>query len=196
MNATETKNALNQEIYAINESLYALEQTEALCSSRAAAYLMPQLTDVRAAMETRRADLLAQVNTLNRKIPAVKWTIVWSESSALTGENVELDGWDAFAATFARIRDAFVAEFGSEAQHYDKTKYCVEFADGETYTGRVDVNASEWHPGRCMRDFLTFYAGTNKPKWMSVATYAATLKDQPETVAQSIEFLERYEIVA
>jgi hypothetical protein len=79
---------------------------------------------------------------------------------------------------------------------YCKVKYTATFEDGETYSGRIDVQGPENDFIPCflaaMQDYVAFLAGKRKPGHMSEEVYRDYIKgNDPVEMA---EWLERLEI--
>ena len=94
--------------------------------------------------------------------------------SALCGTMQTFDGpdcWTAASKWLTRQSRTFPAQGG-----YDKHDFCVTFANGDTYEGRLDCKHAScsdpdldvaWH----VRSYQEFYAGTRRPAYMSQERY-------------------------
>lgn len=72
----------------------------------------------------------------------------------------------------------------------DKVNFWIEFADGSTYAGRLDLKPyTAPRLDSHVREFCLFMAGSRKPAYMSAADYTRALADYP---AQMIERYRRY----
>lgn len=81
---------------------------------------------------------------------------------------------------------------------YDKTDFTVHFADGQTYSGRADVEAdgSDTDLARHVREFVGFLAGTFRPLWMNDDQWAEACRqhEQDGSAKQASAFLATYQI--
>ncbi len=83
---------------------------------------------------------------------------------------------------------------------YDKCDFTIEFADGETYEGRYDmqgVTPNQRFESLSMhvRRFLSIAAGRYRPADLSVERYRAIHKHQPEEHTRGCgEWLDKYEL--
>ena len=81
---------------------------------------------------------------------------------------------------------------------YDKHDLTVTFADGETYTGRLDCTATG---GDCdvaahVREGLEFMAGAKCPAHMTPEQYTAILRADPARAGEALAFLATYDLGA
>ncbi len=81
---------------------------------------------------------------------------------------------------------------------YCKVKYTATFEDGETYSGRIDVQGPETDFNPCflaaMRDYVSFLAGKRKPAHMSEESYRKYIGASGIHGAERVEWLNRLEI--
>jgi hypothetical protein len=79
---------------------------------------------------------------------------------------------------------------------YDKHDLVVTFADGETYSGRLDCQAdgSDCNPATHIREYVEFLAGAARPSHMSEKQYSDFLRSDPARVAEAMAFLATYEL--
>lgn len=86
---------------------------------------------------------------------------------------------------------------------YDKTDFQVEWADGETYEGRYDLQQEDTTKGNLIgsqiQHFLGFHAGLFCPQSMTREQYEAHLNRSGEEEgsknrAEALNFLQNYEI--
>jgi len=129
-------------------------------------------------------------------IKAVKFTILWSEGSA--DSNLEFSTWDAVNAWLQELRDEHAANYGPSSLCYFKTKFRIDYADGEVYEGRIDVNSTDFNLGKHVYDFVSFHTGLRCPAHMTedqYQGYLSTLERRcPGTIEQYRRFVETYEI--
>lgn len=88
-----------------------------------------------------------------------------------------------------------------KAGGYDKVRFVVTFEDGETYTGRLDCKYfgdpnNDLDVRVHVREFLEFYAGVLKPRWMKPEQYEASIAEAVKdgTKAEAIAWLAKYDI--
>jgi len=110
-------------------------------------------------------------------------TIHWAESNQVA-ENTVFKSLEEANQVLRRIGRDEGGKIG-----YCKVSYSTLFEDGEVYTGRIDVTE---HDGHCfleaMRDYVSFYLGKKKPRWMTEEQYQEVLKgadkvNDPEMIA-------------
>jgi hypothetical protein len=80
---------------------------------------------------------------------------------------------------------------------YDKTDFVIEWVDGETYSGRYDLQKGGLDDsGDNLREhvinFLQFMAGEMKPDHMTDAQYKNYLR--PDNMESAKQFLAKYEL--
>jgi hypothetical protein len=135
---------------------------------------------------------------ITAKIPAVKITINRAEGPHdLCGHPMTFDGpecWLDANVWLLRQSRTFPATGG-----YDKHDFSVEFADGETYQGRLDCKASncddpDLNVGKHMRDFIEFMAGIRRPAWMNDMQWARALAQYADDRSAALEYLSTYAI--
>lgn len=117
---------------------------------------------------------------------ATRVTIDWTEAGAIdgttiTGENV----WAKVDTLLTMMLGAYRANGG---RGYAKTGFTVEWEDGETYTGRMDLGDSfhgegEQSLGRHINAYLDFVTGPNRPGYIN-----------DERVASAAAFRETHEV--
>jgi hypothetical protein len=131
---------------------------------------------------------------------ATKITITRAEGpSALCGKPRTFEGpdcWDASRKWLFSQCHTFPAQGG-----YDKHDFCVTFADGETYEGRLDCKhascgENDLNVASHMRSFLRFYAGLHCPAHMTRERYEAFLAQQEGPSAECKAILADYAIPA
>lgn len=79
---------------------------------------------------------------------------------------------------------------------YDKHDLVVTFADGETYSGRLDCKRDG---GDCdvalhVREYVEFLAGARKPDHMSEEQYLEHMRRDPNQMGEALAFLATYQI--
>ena len=117
---------------------------------------------------------------------AVKVTINWTEAGMLEGTSVEGgDVWEKIDTLLTMMLGAYRAQGG---RGYAKTGFTVEWADGETYTGRMDIGDPNHGEGRQslahhINSFLDFMTGPDSPPYFT-----------EEKVASAVAFREAYQI--
>lgn len=130
------------------------------------------------------------------QIPAAKITVTRAEGPhKLCGKTKTFKGprcWVAANAWLMGQSETFPATDG-----YDKHDFCVTFADGETYSGRLDCKASDCsdpdlNVASHVRDFLEFLAGTRRPAWMNDQQWQRALDAHAEDRPAAIEYLTKY----
>jgi hypothetical protein len=137
------------------------------------------------------------------KIPAIAITLDRAEGPrSETGKPVRITSWkgpgsiwDAANAELLRMSRTAPERGGG----YDKTDFKIEYADGETYKGRIDLQRGENNDvDKHMRDFLTFMGGQRKPAHMSKEKYEAYIRsvnqEDPGYSENVLEWLDKYEI--
>ena len=126
---------------------------------------------------------------------AVRVSITFSENRA--------DGLPATFKNFAKA-NALLKEMAVTAPKdgaYDKTDFEIEFADGETYKGRIDLKFEHATKARIIEDHvrahLTFYAGWRKPdelpSHLTPESYAGIVREAGHR-DESILFLSNYRL--
>ena len=87
-----------------------------------------------------------------------------------------------------------------EGGGYDKCDFKVTFEDGETYTGRYDLQNTGLNDGGetlagQMRSFIGFIAGNRRPAWCSDKDWADIRRDKESdgSAKDAREFLEKYD---
>lgn len=132
-----------------------------------------------------------QATETAQKVRATQIRIDWSEA----GE--ELDG-QTFATWAAAT--AYLMPYALEhtTGGYLKTGFTVTFADGDTYTGRIDLMPQEYDLAEHVRQFCEVYGGLCCPSHMTQEDYAGLLasyeKMEPGHAQKYADFLDRYEI--
>lgn len=85
-----------------------------------------------------------------------------------------------------------------KGQGYDKTDFVVEFEDGETYEGRIDLQRDVYETlDGHIREFCEFHAGrtVRLPAHLTPAQYQRFLKYQDPADIKSLgEFLDKYQL--
>lgn len=128
-------------------------------------------------------------------IKAVKITILWSEASY--DENIEFTGKNVFGQANDYLKRL---AHGLPEKHlgYYKTKFRIEYEDGETYEGRYDLKRHDviyGDLGRHVRQFCEFYSGRKKPDHLTVEQYQSCLASYPPDMPEQWgRFLDTYEI--
>ncbi|TVY09926.1 LPD25 domain-containing protein [Paenibacillus cremeus] len=129
------------------------------------------------------------------KIKVKEITFLWSESSEVKdGQTV---------STFAEAEEIILRiAYSKDTQGYDKTKFCITWEDGNTYSGRIDVLASYRHKAAPLKEHIEghclFMMGDNKPSHYTQQDYESTLKAYGITdkeKAEYREFLDTYALV-
>lgn len=138
-----------------------------------------------------------QASTPRDLIPAVKIVIEWSEAAQF-GEGEEISGpgmWAEFNRRAADARRARLEE--ARAGGYDKTKFHVHYADGETYSGRYDIAVNN-HDGATLEahilNHVRFMTGQHQPAHFTAEEYAAYLLAAGNVSEEYARFLARYRI--
>lgn len=128
---------------------------------------------------------------INGKIKVKEITFIWSESSMIK-DNLTVS---TFAEAEELIKNAAIYVNGG----YDKTKFIITWTDGDTYTGRIDIEKEYADIKTPIKDHITdwllFLTGDKKPSHMIVKAYEDTLKAYaiPEDEKQQFyNFLEKY----
>lgn len=146
-------------------------------------------------MEAERAAYVAPEGQNGELINAVSIKIEWSECG-LFDDNQVFSGADCWAQVDAISNRARAALINSGRGGYDKTKFVITFADGQTYSGRWDIAAND-HDGRTLADHvlscLRFYAGETQPDHLSTEDYAHCVHGKG---AEATAFLNTYRIGA
>ncbi len=84
----------------------------------------------------------------------------------------------------------------------DKTNFRIEWVDGETYDGRIDIDYTMRLNGRPLTDhvtqFVRFIAGIGKPPHLSETDYRNYVnrleRDKPGQTQSAIDFLQKYDL--
>jgi hypothetical protein len=127
------------------------------------------------------------------KKQVTKVEILWSESREIE------DG-----KTFASIAEANsylyrAAYFAPKCGAYDKTKYTVTWEDGGEYTGRIDLQHTDYDKDsykidKAIESYLKFYSGEHCPAWMTEEKYQEALTfSTDEGKKECLEFLATYD---
>ena len=125
------------------------------------------------------------------KIPASSIAITRAEGPARLCKTRVFKTWkNASAALLA------AAHTYPEGGCYDKHDLVVTFADGETYSGRLDCKRDG---GDCdvalhVREYVEFLAGARKPDHMSEEQYLEHMRRDPNQMGEALAFLATYQI--
>ncbi len=147
------------------------------------------------ALQANSADLIAEIeatkDALDGKIEMKSIQIIWHEGTGEFDGKIFAD-WNEFNDTLAKIAVQHGGSLG-----YSKTKFLLTWNDGETYEGRLDVNAEDdLNVEQHILDHLTFYTGERCPDHMTEQEYKSYI-DSIVTVEEqkgSREYLNRYNI--
>lgn len=111
----------------------------------------------------------------------------------ITVELLNLDG-----KVWERANKTLIAWSRTVQAGYDKCDFTVTYADGETYTGRYDLEPPEKGPADLaahMRSFLIWYGGRETNPYCGMEKYKAFLAQQSqEDIDACRAFLDSYEI--
>lgn len=139
----------------------------------------------------------ATITKPKMKIPPKLITIERVEGTAAQCYESVHDTWERAEE---RIRDICLS-MDKGRPGYDKTKFRIEFVDGEIYEGRFDATHPE-HPHfegtleRHIREHLTFLAGLWCPPHLTEDKYHAFLAEteqrSPGTKQEALDFLRKY----
>lgn len=122
------------------------------------------------------------------KVPMLHILFRWSESGAIRGGE-KFTTWAEANRLVKRAAAEHEGEYGAGGGYY-KTSFVVGFADGHTYTGRLDINEKDDDITGHIRDFAEFSAGLRKPAHMSQEQYDNYVRGGDAQSWQ--EFLDRY----
>lgn len=128
-------------------------------------------------------------------IKATKITILWSEASR--DENIQFTGEDVFGQANYYLK-RLAHTLPEKHLGYYKTKFKIDYEDGETYEGRYDLKRHDiiyGDIGRHIRNFCKFYAGKAKPTHITPEQYKLFLQQTGETIVKEFgRFLDTYQI--
>ena len=128
-------------------------------------------------------------------VKATKITILWSEATRV--ENIEFIGENVFQQANDYLK--WLAH-GLPGKHlgYYKTKFRIDYQDGETYEGRYDLKRHDifyGDLGRHVRGICEFCSGRKKPDHLTEEQYRNCLASYPSGMSeQCSQFLDTYEI--
>ena len=125
---------------------------------------------------------------MTAKIPVTKIEILYTEGTPKTPRTFQ--SW--------RDVDAFVFSIGESARGrgYRKTGFCVTFADGDTYEGRIDACPGDTNIRKHMRQHCLYYSGRSTPWHKSEEEWGAFLSQvvKPEVRAALGRILDTYDL--
>lgn len=128
-------------------------------------------------------------------IKATKITILWSEASY--DENIEFTGDNVFSQANAYLK-RLARTLPEKHLGYFKTKFKVDYENGETYEGRYDLKRHDilyGDIGRHIKNFCKFYAGRANPTHITPEQYKLFLQQIGDnTINEFGRFLDTYEI--
>lgn len=134
------------------------------------------------------------------KIPVKKITFIWKEGVQTEDFPVMIESGDIWRLAEYKLL-AWSTTAPEKGRGYDKVKFVVEFADGNTYEGRHDLQRTGLDDsGDTLRQHvvgeLKFYSGQRRPGWMEPEKYAAVIQESEKdgTFQQCAEMLNRYDI--
>lgn len=168
------------------------EEREKLCQHRHMPYSgrMPCTGPRRCSMCGFTEDEIQEIEPM--KIRAKRITIKWSENEEPLPRSFSM--FEDAEALIRRMRQT-APDDGS----YDKTDFEIEFEDGETYQGRIDLerNVAETIAQHCI-EFATFYSGRQDSKTLPAHLppdqYRMVMRRYTdEQRAQWAKFLDNYE---
>ena len=129
----------------------------------------------------------------------IKIRSVWMKDVEGYGEEKLIRGPGALDKAQAQMR-----KWGSmgapdpETGCYSKCDFVVTFEDGDTYTGRYDLQsnglASGLTIGQQMKNFVGLIAGTFRPAWCSDEDWERICERHKDDKAEALEWLETYEV--
>ena len=132
------------------------------------------------------------------KIQTIKITIKRVEGPvALCNRPTEFTGadcWEQANEWLLTMSPTFPASGG-----YDKHDFTIEWADGETYFGRLDCKAEtckepDLDVAQHVRDAVEFIAGTYRPAWMNDKQWDACCERNELQHDEALSFLATYQI--
>ncbi|MCR8641514.1 hypothetical protein NV379_02485 [Paenibacillus sp. N1-5-1-14] len=136
-------------------------------------------------------EMLTDTIIINGKIKVKEITFLWSESSMIK-DNLTV-------TTFAEAEESVRLIASNVRGGYDKTKFVITWTDGDTYTGRLDVEKKDENKQTPIKDHITdwlqFLTVDKKPSHMSVEQYHNTLKAYAITEEDKklyYDFFEKY----
>jgi hypothetical protein len=182
----ETETAVTKMITAINTILDKSDPGQALNA------LIESGFDTLDAM-TILQEIIAEREANIGKIKAVKFTINWSEWG--TKEPLIFDGWRTFNIQLKQIANDHARRYGKSGNYY-KTSFTVEWADGHTHEGRLDVNGTDDHNlGEHILSYFQFFGGLIRPDWMDDAKWERHLTQIEATKQGFVDFLDSHEVI-
>ncbi|WP_182004625.1 LPD25 domain-containing protein [Priestia aryabhattai] len=134
-------------------------------------------------------EIVKEING-SSKIKVKTIEFVWSESGEIE---------DGLTVNTFKEADEIISKAAFKAPNdgcYDKTKFTVTFEDGQTYTGRMDIEYKHFGnytlSGHII-DHCTFYTGENKPSHMTDEEYQLHV-DRAEMKESYKFFLDTYQL--
>lgn len=131
--------------------------------------------------------------TTTEKIKVARITIKRAEGpSRLCGILKVFQNWEDANRWMFSQASTFPATGG-----YDKHDFVVTFADGETYSGRLDCKAitcndPDLDVRKHVKDFVLYLSGLQKPDWQTWEQYDKALTG--ENRQEAINYLKKYDI--
>ena len=128
----------------------------------------------------------------------VKVRSVYLEPIEGVGEATLFQGPTAMADAQKQLRKWGFDAPAPETGCYDKTDFVVTFQDGDTYSGRYDLQGDGLAGGKTIAEqmvqFVGFIAGTYRPAWCSDEEWASICERNKDRKAEALEWLETYEV--
>lgn len=139
------------------------------------------------------------MNPKTNKVPVAEVIIHWAEGKRVPIEDIS---YPSFESTDSVIQLIASDERNNGMEGYCKLKYTVKWAEGSSWTGRLDITGDLVGVNKAIaRDVLekaSFDAGISKPDYMSVAEYnecLQTLGMTPGKQNQKKRFISEYELL-
>ena len=131
---------------------------------------------------------------MDNKIKATKMTLNRAEGPSADCGKVELDTmpW--------ALSDAVLREWALTAPDmgYDKVDFTVHFEDGETYSGRFDMQAHHISKSGMIAEhivsFVKFCTGEHRPSHMTENDYTVYIQNFVPNTQDYKDFLANYEL--
>lgn len=125
--------------------------------------------------EEQQEEVFAAEYNTDGKVKVKRIEFIWSESAHIQDKTVI----SSYEEAEKLIKEA--AQHAPDNGAYDKTKFCITWYDGETYTGRIDIVNSDMFKISPLKehilDHCTFYAGTRKPSHLTQEQYESYISD-------------------
>lgn len=139
---------------------------------------MEDIEEVETVHQVEKDNVTMVHHEQDSKIKVEKIVFEWSESAEVE------DGHTVYSFAEANEVIRKIAKKAPDNGAYDKTKFIITFADGQTYEGRYDVTNQDMFNGDLSKhviDFAKYSAGIEKPSHMSQSSWESMISDTKDS---------------